>query len=164
MTPKPKSISSRLIETLGGLRLSFILLVLLGLLIGQRAIIAQKAVSPEDAPWIVRALNAIGLESAGDLDIPFLIVLGLFLVNLAFSSVRMAEKVRVKQRRSQASRGGAAILALPAHVELTAQENPEQGIDHHIPNQMCRAGATLRLQILHPGGFRHEQMLREAVD
>lgn len=109
---------------LGSLKLSFFLLIVLGLLIGQRAIIAQKAVRISDSPWFLTALNTLGFDSPGSLDIPFLVVLVLFAINLGFSSFAMVKRIHAKQAALRSFRTEGVLRALACNAEFDAPEGP----------------------------------------
>lgn len=117
------SVSSRfdrLVDVLGGLKLSFILMVILGLLVAQRAVIAQKvAVVPgADIPAFLRFMNALGLASSDALAVPFAAAMGLFLVNLLFSCVLMLRKVRTRLRGMRSFREAEDIVRLACRAEF----------------------------------------------
>ena len=110
----------RLIHSLGGLKLTFLLLVLLGGLVAQRAIIAQKFIYTENIPWFLELLNALGLDSPETLQVPFYLVLGLFAVNLGLSSLRMARRIGARQRGMAFLRNEEAVRALPVSEVFSA--------------------------------------------
>ncbi len=116
-----KSFWERLVQRLGSLKLSFFLMIFLSLLVIQRAIIAQKEVLPqtgEGIPWFIKALNALGLNTPESLDFPFVAAMILFVINLGFSSLIMARKIRKKQRGLLCFREPQEIQALGNSTEF----------------------------------------------
>ncbi len=116
----------KLIKFLGSLKLSFILIILVGILIAQRAIIAQKAVLPDDTkniPWILKPFNVLGITSSESLDILFLVVMVFFVINLIFSSINMRQKIQYKQKLFRSFRNEEAIHALANNVVLRVTGN-----------------------------------------
>ena len=65
MKEKQKSFFSISIKFLGSLKLSFPLILFLGALVAQKAIIAQKAFMPKEGEpnFLIKALNALGITS-----------------------------------------------------------------------------------------------------
>lgn len=111
-----RAVFDKIVKILGSLRLSFVLLILLGILVAQKAIVAQKVVASQygkDVPLFLRVLNALGIDSPGGLGTPFLIVLVFFVLNLGISSFRMAERVNAKQKSARSFRSEEALGALP---------------------------------------------------
>lgn len=131
MKPDKKTYLDKIINFLGGLKLSFILLVLLGGLAAQRAIISQKkAITMEDTPWFLRILNLIGLNSPDSLVMPLLVVLFFFVLNLGFSSFRMARRVLAKQKNIGGFKTADAIGNLPNNVMFQSAVNSERVITY----------------------------------
>lgn len=104
----------RVVELLGGLKLSFFLMVLLGLLVAQRALISQKVAAATDdaSPAFIRFANLFGLDSPDLLTIPFAVTMALFLVNLFFSCLIMLRRVRSRLGAARSFRDAVAIAAL----------------------------------------------------
>jgi hypothetical protein len=117
---------------LGSLKLSFILLLLLGLFVFQRAIIAQKSVSMEELPWFIRLLNSIGLDSPEGLMKPLIAILLFFVLNLVLSGMRMFRKVRAKQKVSEGFKTADALGKLLNHAEFDAPHGSEELIITHF--------------------------------
>lgn len=128
MKSNQKKYIDKAIIFLGGLKLSFILLVLLGGLAAQKAIVMQKTIAMEDIPWIIKILNSLGINSPEILSIILIIVLVLFVLNLVLSSVRMARRVKIKQRSMRSYRTAEAIMSLPTHDIFQAPSNPQKPI------------------------------------
>ena len=108
-----KKPSKKIIPLLGSLRFSFVLLLLFGLVVAQRAIIAQKFVYLENPPWFISALNAVGLDSPDLLAIPMYALLALLVVNLTLASGNMARRIRAKSRGVCGVRDLEAVQSLP---------------------------------------------------
>ncbi|MFZ5763000.1 MAG: cytochrome c biogenesis protein ResB [Thermodesulfobacteriota bacterium] len=115
---KREKYQETILSVLASLRFSFVLLLLLGLLVAQRAIIAQKFLYLENPPWFIRAMNGLGLDSPEPLTIPFYGLLALLMVNLGLASRKMVQRIRAKQRSVRGMRDMASIRALPAHAEF----------------------------------------------
>ncbi len=125
MLQKEKTFFDKLTGLLGSLKLSFILLILLGILLIQRAIIAQKLIDLEKEPWFVKALHNVGVDSPKALEIPFFIVLGFFALNLVFSSFRMVKKIKAKKEGLKKFRTHDEIKALLNNDEFACPEGAE---------------------------------------
>ena len=119
---RPGVSGTKLLELLGGLKLSFILMALLTLLVAQRAIVAQRAALPsggETTPWFLLWLDRLGVGNPGDLDIPFFVAVLLLMINLGASCVLMLRKGQCQQRALQAFRSTSEIERLPCQARLT---------------------------------------------
>lgn len=116
------------VRLFGSLKLSFVLLVFLVMLIAERAIIAQRAVFPADegdAPWFIRLINAMGVDSPQSLNIPFLAVLIVFVLNLGFASVRMVRAIRGRHKGLSRFKDETAIRTLTNHTVLRTTADAE---------------------------------------
>jgi len=93
-------------------------MVLLGLLVAQRALISQKLTAASDAavPAFIRVVNLFGLNSPDLLTIPFAVTMALFLVNLFFSCIIMLRRVRGRLRAIRSFRGAEDIEALACNA------------------------------------------------
>ncbi len=125
MNQEQKTRFDRLVSFLGSMRLSFVLIVILGLLVAQRAVIAQKFVYLEEVPWFLRILGSLGIQSAEDLWIPFLAVLAVFVLNLGFSSIRMARRIRARKEGIRGYRTYEALQAFINNAEFFCPEDSE---------------------------------------
>lgn len=134
----------RIVEVLGGLKLSFVLMVLLGLLIAQRALISQKVTAAGDAasPAFIRFVNLFGLDSPDLLTIPFAVTMALFLVNLFFSCIIMLRRVRGRRGSIRSFRGEESIEALACHA--TFRLAPGGGA--RLAGALGRRGYRVRVQ------------------
>lgn len=99
-----KSAFGRAYDLLASLILSFVLMVVLGLLIAVRALIAQKHVDLSEANALVRWLTELAPEDPGTLLWPTVVVTVVFVANLAASSVEMTRKALATQRLLSATR------------------------------------------------------------
>lgn len=133
-----KNILDKAAKILGSLKLSFVLLVILGLFLAQRAIIAQKFVYLEDPPWFLRALTALGLGSPRHLEGPLYIALALFVVNLGFSSVRMARRIIAKQRGFTGFRSAEGIRTLSNSAAFQAPGGSATGVEKFLKGKGLR--------------------------
>lgn len=134
----------RAVDFLGGLKLSFVLMVLLGLLVAQRAVISQKITAGSDVgvPAFIRFVNIFGLDSPSTLAIPFAVTMALFLVNLFFSCIIMLRRVRSRLRTIRSFRDPEAIGALACHTTfLLMAEGGER-----LAEALGRRGYRVRLQ------------------
>ncbi|WP_298440154.1 cytochrome c biogenesis protein ResB [Geobacter sp.] len=123
MDEAKKITPEKVVRFLGGLKLSFFLLTLLGLLAAQKAILAQSALQ-EDAPRFLRMLMSLKGLSPDVLGVLLVAGLGLFVVNLLFSSVRMFRKVRTRQKAFACFRGRDAIAGMTNREEFNASTDP----------------------------------------
>lgn len=115
-----KRFRERVLSLLGGLRLSFALLVILGGLAALRALIGQKALAMETAPTLFRRVVALVSLSPDSLLPPLAVILLLFVLNLVCSSIAMARRVRARQEAFTTGRDAAAIEAMANHVSFQA--------------------------------------------
>ncbi|TWJ14297.1 cytochrome c biogenesis protein ResB [Geobacter argillaceus] len=113
-----------LVRFLGSLKLSFVLLLLLGALAAQKAIMAQKAIDMEDEPWFLTALNTLGGISPEAVSTLLMVVLGLFVINLLLSSVKMVKKVRGRQEAFKRLKTAREISRLADHAVITVTGDP----------------------------------------
>ncbi|WP_298268741.1 cytochrome c biogenesis protein ResB [Geobacter sp.] len=135
---------------LGGLRLSFALLVLLGGLAALRAIIGQKTLAMETAPRLLRKIVALGFDSPDSLGIPLAAILLLFILNLGFSSVAMARRVRARQAAFVTMKDAGSIRSLANHAEFLASADAGRRLAAFLKESGLRvreekAGGELRV-------------------
>ncbi len=128
MNPGKKKYFDKIVTFLGGIKLSFILLILLGGLAFQRAIISQKTIAMEEAPWFLKILNSIGLDSPDSLVAPVLAVVFFFAINLVLSSFRMARRITAKQKAAREFKTADAIRNLPNNAEFQTTSKKEQEV------------------------------------
>lgn len=127
--------SHAIIQRLGSLKLAFFLMLLLALLVGQRALIAQKEVLSQDGvgvPWWLGALNSFGLASTESLEKPVFVLLLFVVVNLGFSSLLMARKVMGKQRSFRRFRSVDEIQSLSNHAEFRLPKGSKNAVIHAL--------------------------------
>lgn len=120
MTISYSSRFDRLVDMLGGLKLSFVLMLVLGLLVAQRAVISQKitAVTDNGTPVFIKLINILGLNNPELLTIPFTITMVLFLINLFFSCIIMLRRVRNRLGTIRSFRDADYIAALDCHTSF----------------------------------------------
>lgn len=128
MTIDNKKHVDPVVRFLGSLKLSFVLLVLLGVLAAQKAIIGQKAIGMEEPPRLFRLLNALGGISSSWLDVVLMAVLVLFAVNLLLSSFKMVKKVRGRQEAFKQFKAAEEITRLADSTVMTATGNPSNSL------------------------------------
>ena len=138
MKSDQKKYFDKAINFLGGLKLSFILLVLLGGLAAQKAIVMQKTIAMENVPWIIKTLNSLGINSPEILSIILIIVLVFFVLNLVLSSIRMARRVKIKQRSLRSYRTTESIMSLPTHDRFQAPSNFQKTITDYFKKKGFR--------------------------
>lgn len=144
MSDSSSSRFGRFADILGSLKLSFVLMVLLGLLIAQRALISQKVTAAGDAaaPAFIRFVNLFGLDSPDLLAIPFAVTMALFLVNLFFSCIIMLRRVRGRLGAIRSFRGEEAIETLACNVTFRLA----QGGGERLAGVLGRRGYRVRVR------------------
>lgn len=105
----------RSIRFFSDLRLSFVLLVLLGGLAALRAVIGQRILTLETAPRFLSKIVAVG--PAG-VSIPLALLFLLFVLNLCFSSIAMARRVRARQAAFETMKNSGSIRSMSNHAEF----------------------------------------------
>jgi cytochrome c biogenesis protein len=88
----------KMMDILGGLRISFVLLLLLGGFAVLRAIVDHKAVALEETPAFLKILYPLVPHSPQSLAAPLFLVLALFVLNLCISSFKMGRRMMFRQR------------------------------------------------------------------
>lgn len=110
-------------RALADLKLSFVLMALIGALVAVRALVAQKAVDLTSASWVVRWLTSLAPERVSALLWPTVALMALFVVNLTISSVDMATRALVKIRALTAPRAAERVATLTLSDTLEAGED-----------------------------------------
>ncbi len=156
---QPGFSGTKLLEFLGGLKLSFILMALLTLLVAQRAIVAQRAALPGDgetAPWFLLWLDRIGVGSPGDLDNPFFLAVLFLVINLGAACVLMLRKGQRQQHALQAFRSAHEIEGLPCHARLDVADLDSAQLCKHLRQNGYRVKTEQTNQEIRLYASRHE--------
>lgn len=143
MTNSYSSRFNRIVDILGGLKLSFILMLLLGLLVAQRAVISQKisAAADTEAPAFIRLMNFLGLDSPELLTVPFAVIMLFFLINLFFSCIIMLRRVKSRLKAIRSFRDAEFIAELDCQ---TAFELPS-GCGERLASTFRKKGYRVRI-------------------
>ena len=129
---------SRAYALLGSLELSFVLMVLLGVLAAVRALVAQKGVDLSQANALVRWLTEVAPARADALLWPTVATLALFVVNLALSSVEMARKASARRRALTAPRAGEHVAASGVRAGLRGGEGAADVLERSFRRRRWR--------------------------
>lgn len=138
MKQAKKTFFERLTKFLGGLRFSFILIILLGGLAFQKAIIVQKTIAMEEMPRFIEVLNSIGINSPRIFSAVLITVMVFFVINLLLSTVRMSRKIKAKRRSAVVFKNEDAVVSLPQNELFDLKPCQEEKIISHFKGNSFR--------------------------
>lgn len=128
MKQTKKTFFDTITNFLGSLRFSFVLIVLLGVLAFQKALITQKTIAMEEMPGFIKILNALGIDSPKVLAFVLITVLVFFVLNLVLASIRMTKKIKAKKRNATTCKSAGAVEAIPQHERFDIENGKEENI------------------------------------